>query len=58
MLAEAEAKDNGKPVSLASHVDIPRAEKNLRFYASGISITRARATPWTEKPSTTPCASR
>jgi len=36
MLADAEAKDNGKPVSLASHVDIPRAEKNLRFYASGI----------------------
>ena len=36
MLAEAEAKDNGKPVSLASHVDIPRAEQNLRFYASGI----------------------
>lgn len=36
MLAEAEAKDNGKPVSLAAHVDIPRAEKNLRFYASGI----------------------
>ena len=36
MLAEAEARDNGKPVSLASHVDIPRAEKNLRFYASGI----------------------
>ena len=35
-LAEAEAKDNGKPMSLASHVDIPRAEKNLRFYASGI----------------------
>ena len=36
MLAKAEAKDNGKPVSLAAHVDIPRAEKNLRFYASGI----------------------
>ena len=36
MLSEAEAKDNGKPVSLAAHVDIPRAEKNLRFYASGI----------------------
>ena len=36
MLAEAEARDNGKPVSLAAHVDIPRAEKNLRFYASGI----------------------
>lgn len=36
MLAKAEAKDNGKPMSLAAHVDIPRAEKNLRFYASGI----------------------
>ncbi|MEE2918957.1 MAG: aldehyde dehydrogenase [Bacteroidota bacterium] len=36
MLAEAEARDNGKPISLAAHVDIPRAEKNLRFYASGI----------------------
>jgi aminomuconate-semialdehyde/2-hydroxymuconate-6-semialdehyde dehydrogenase len=35
-LAEAEARDNGKPVSLAAHVDIPRAEKNLRFYATGI----------------------
>ena len=36
MLAEAEARDNGKPISLAAHVDIPRAEKNVRFYASGI----------------------
>ncbi|MDA0945662.1 MAG: aldehyde dehydrogenase [Bacteroidetes bacterium] len=36
MLALAEARDNGKPVSLAAQVDIPRAEKNLRFYASGI----------------------
>ena len=36
LLAESEARDNGKPVSLAAHVDIPRAEKNLRFYASGI----------------------
>ena len=34
LLVEAESKDNGKPVSLAAHVDIPRAEKNLRFYAS------------------------
>lgn len=33
-LVAAESKDNGKPVSLAAHVDIPRAEKNLRFYAS------------------------
>ena len=36
MLAEAEARDNGKPLKLAAHVDIPRAEKNLRFYATGI----------------------
>ena len=34
LLAEAEARDNGKPVSLATSVDIPRAEQNLRFYAS------------------------
>ncbi|MED5318299.1 MAG: aldehyde dehydrogenase, partial [Bacteroidota bacterium] len=36
MLAKEEARDNGKPLSLAAHVDIPRAEKNLRCYASGI----------------------
>ena len=36
MLAEAESRDNGKPIGLASTVDIPRAEKNLRFYASAI----------------------
>ena len=36
MLAEAESRDNGKPISLASTIDIPRAEKNLRFYASAI----------------------
>ena len=35
-LAEAETTDNGKPIGLASTVDIPRAEKNLRFYASAI----------------------
>ncbi len=34
--AEAEAKDNGKPVSLASHVDIPRAISNFSFFASAI----------------------
>ena len=34
LLAEAEARDNGKPVSLAAAVDIPRAEDNLRFYGS------------------------
>lgn len=34
MLADAESRDNGKPISLAAAVDIPRAEQNLRFYAS------------------------
>ncbi|MGD9590489.1 MAG: aldehyde dehydrogenase [Pyrinomonadaceae bacterium] len=33
-LAQAESKDNGKPVSLAKSVDIPRAAANFRFYAT------------------------
>ena len=36
LLACAESTDNGKPIALASSVDIPRAESNLRFYASAI----------------------
>lgn len=35
-LAEAESKDNGKPVSLAKKVDIPRAAHNFRFFATAI----------------------
>jgi aminomuconate-semialdehyde/2-hydroxymuconate-6-semialdehyde dehydrogenase len=35
-LAEAESRDNGKPVSLARKVDIPRAAHNFRFYSSAI----------------------
>ncbi|MEO9968055.1 MAG: aldehyde dehydrogenase [Reichenbachiella sp.] len=35
-LALAESIDNGKPLSLAKSVDIPRASSNFRFYASGI----------------------
>ena len=35
-LAKAESQDNGKPVSLATHVDIPRAESNIRFFATAI----------------------
>ncbi len=35
-LAEAESKDNGKPIWLAKAVDIPRAAANFRFYATGI----------------------
>ena len=33
---QAESKDNGKPVSLAAHVDIPRATSNFHFFATGI----------------------
>ncbi len=33
-LAEAESVDNGKPVSLAKRMDIPRAAANFRFYAT------------------------
>ena len=33
-LAEAESRDNGKPLWLAQSVDIPRASKNFRFFAT------------------------
>ncbi len=36
-LAEAECIDNGKPISLTKTVDIPRAYKNLEFFADGIT---------------------
>lgn len=36
-LAEAESKDNGKPVSLAKAVDIPRASSNFRFFGNAIT---------------------
>ena len=36
-LAEAESIDNGKPVSLARSVDIPRAAHNFRFFAQAIT---------------------
>ncbi|MFO0494140.1 MAG: aldehyde dehydrogenase [Flavobacteriia bacterium] len=32
----AESKDNGKPVTLAAHVDIPRAVSNFHFFATAI----------------------
>lgn len=35
-LAKAESIDNGKPVSLAKMVDIPRAAANFRFFATAI----------------------
>ena len=36
-LAEAEARDNGKPLSLAKSVDIPRASDNFRFFGNAIT---------------------
>lgn len=36
-LAEAESKDNGKPIWLAKAVDIPRASSNFRFFANAIT---------------------
>lgn len=36
-LAKAEAKDNGKPLSLALKVDIPRGSANFRFFGNAIT---------------------
>jgi len=36
-LASAESKDNGKPLSLAKSVDIPRAASNFRFFGQAIT---------------------
>ena len=33
---QAESRDNGKPLSLAGHVDIPRAVSNFHFFATAI----------------------
>ncbi len=35
-LARAESIDNGKPISLSSSVDIPRAELNLRYFSEEV----------------------
>lgn len=37
VLAAAESKDNGKPITLATKVDIPRASANFRFFAHAIT---------------------
>lgn len=36
-LAHAESVDNGKPLTLARSVDIPRAAENFRFFASAMT---------------------
>jgi len=48
-LAKAESVDQGKPASLATRVDIPRAVSNFRFFASAIEqfATEAHITNYT-----------
>ncbi len=36
LFAQAESRDQGKPVSLARTVDIPRVVHNLRFFAGAV----------------------
>lgn len=36
LFVQAESRDNGKPISLAAHVDIPRAVSNFQFFATAI----------------------
>ena len=42
-LARAESIDNGKPLSLAKKIDIPRAAKNMAFFASAIKHDSAES---------------
>lgn len=41
LLAEAESRDTGKPISLARTVDIPRAASNFEFFAGAILHTES-----------------
>lgn len=49
LLARAEAVDNGKPITLARVVDIPRASANFRFYAAAIVNHSSEAHVSTDK---------
>ena len=42
-LAEAESKDNGKPLWLARSVDIPRCVSNFRFFANSITSSESQS---------------
>ncbi|KAI9202657.1 betaine-aldehyde dehydrogenase [Polychytrium aggregatum] len=42
--AQAESQDQGKPVSLAKRIDIPRAVLNFRFFAENINHLEEKAT--------------
>ncbi|MAX82090.1 MAG: 2-hydroxymuconic semialdehyde dehydrogenase [Crocinitomicaceae bacterium] len=48
-LAKAESIDNGKPLSLATTVDIPRARDNFHFFATGIIHFASEAHPMEDK---------
>jgi aminomuconate-semialdehyde/2-hydroxymuconate-6-semialdehyde dehydrogenase len=43
IFAEAEARDTGKPASLARSVDIPRSQANFRFFAAAILHEQTQA---------------
>lgn len=45
VLARAECVDNGKPLALARSLDIPRAAKNVRFFATAMLYARTEAYP-------------
>lgn len=48
-LALAESTDNGKPVQLATMVDIPRAASNFHFYATAIEHYASHAHAMTDQ---------
>lgn len=48
MLAEAESKDQGKPVWLARQGEIPRAVQNIHFFATAIEHFASEAHPMTD----------
>ena len=47
--ARAESIDNGKPISLARTVDIPRAVENFRFFATAILHFSSEAHPMEDR---------
>ena len=56
-LAQAESRDNGKPVSLARALDIPRSSANMRFFASAATQFFSESHAMESAPSTTPSGS-
>lgn len=49
MLALAESTDNGKTITMAKTVDIPRAAANFKFYATGVLHLASEAYPMENK---------